>query len=89
MTKEQIELGRHALGLPNRKHTTYRNHFVTGPGSNDYSEWMAMVAQGDAMHGAGSALTGGDDVFWLTKQAARLCLKPNEHLDREARWPRG
>ncbi len=46
MTENQIELGRHALGLPNKERTSYRNHFCAGPGHTDYPEWMAMREQG-------------------------------------------
>lgn len=89
MTDNQIELGRHALGLPNKQHTSYRNHFVAGPTHDDYAEWMTMVSEGNAVRGERSEITGGDYVFWLTIKGALLCRKPNEHLDRETKWPRG
>lgn len=89
MTKEQRELGRHALGLPNKQRTTYRNHFIAGATHDDYAEWMAMVSDGNATRGDPSELTGGDYVFCLTMAGAKLCLNLNEHLGREARWPRG
>lgn len=83
MTEKQIELGRHALGLPNDRRMSYRNHFVADLGHTDYTTWLAMVEQGDAFHGRPSELTGGDDLFWLTKKGAMLCLKPSEKLDPE------
>lgn len=83
MTPEQIELARHALGLPNSRRTSYRNHFVTGAGCDDYAEWQAMVAAGFAKRRAGNQLSGGDDVFWLTEAGAKTALLPREHLDRE------
>ncbi len=49
MTETQAKLARHALGLPNKKNTSYRNRFYTGPGSPDYLEWQAMVAEGNAV----------------------------------------
>lgn len=82
MSPEQIELARHALGLDGYRKKSYRNHFVTGPGSDDYTNWQAMVAAGYAKRRAGSALTGGDDLFWLTEAGARLALK-GETLDQE------
>lgn len=83
MSPEQIELARHALGLDGARRQSYRNHFVTGPGSNDYTNWQAMVAAGHAKRRAGSAMTGGDDLFWLTESGARLALKDREKLDPE------
>lgn len=68
MTPEQIELARHALGLPNDRRRSYRNRFVTGPGHSDYDNWMQMVAAGNARRRSGNQLTGGDDFFWLTEQ---------------------
>lgn len=83
MTPEQIELARHALGLPNSRRKTYRNHFVTGPGHSDYDNWQAMVKDGHARRRAGNQITGGDDLFWLTKEGATLALKKGERLDLE------
>ena len=83
MTPTQRKLARHALGLPNKQRRSYRNHFVTGPGSVDYREWHTMVAMGDATRRAGSALTGGDDLFRLTRAGAESALEPGERLDAE------
>lgn len=83
MTPEQIELARHALGLGNGRLVSYRNHFVTGPGHSDYDNWTAMVASHMATRRKGSALTGGDDIFYLTPAGAKAALKRGERLDPE------
>lgn len=83
MSAAQIELARHALGLPNRRKRSYRNHFVAGPGHDDYAAWMAMVDAGCAKRRDGNALTGGDDLFWLTRAGAAATLKRGERLDPE------
>jgi hypothetical protein len=83
MTQEQRELARHALGLPNQRNTSYRNHFVTGEGSSDYPHWIKMVEAGYAKRRAGSPLTGGDDLFWLSRKGAELALKGFETLCQE------
>lgn len=86
MTFEQKELARHALGLPNKKRTSYRNHFVTGPGTEDYEPWMQMVMDGNANHRNATQMgwvTGNMDLFWLTRRGAELALGPNEDLDPE------
>ena len=81
MTPQQIELARHALGLPNKQRKSYRNRFVTGPGHTDYDNWMAMTASGDARRRDGKSLPfGGSDMFWLTRQGAEKALLPKEKL---------
>lgn len=83
MTPHQIELARHALGLTGDRRMSYRNHYVVGPGNADHDAWMALVAAGDARQRGGSQLTGGDDLFWLTRQGATAALQPGEQLDPE------
>uniref|UniRef100_A4WTA8 Uncharacterized protein n=1 Tax=Cereibacter sphaeroides (strain ATCC 17025 / ATH 2.4.3) TaxID=349102 RepID=A4WTA8_CERS5 len=83
MTPRQIELARHALGLPNRRKQSYRNHFVTGPGAPDYDAWEAMVTDGFAKKFRGGALSGGDPVFILTPKGAMAALERGERLDPE------
>lgn len=85
MTPSQITLARHALGLPNKRRQSYRNHFVAGLGHDDYADWMAMVAAGLAWRrdGSKSQLTGGDDLFRLTRAGAEAALAPRERLDPE------
>lgn len=82
MTPAQIELARHALGLPNKRRQSYRNHYVVGPGK-DFDEWQAMVGEGNARTHSGSVLSGGDPIFWLTKAGATAALKSGERLDPE------
>ena len=83
MTPTQIELARHALGLPNRNRVSYRNHYVTGQDAPEHREWCAMVDAGEARRGKPSQLTGGDDCFWLTAKGAALALHAGEALNRE------
>lgn len=83
MTPAQIELGRHALGLPNRTRRSYRNHFCAGPEHFDWQDWMQMVASGDARRYPATELSGGDDVFKLTRMGAEACLHVGELLDKE------
>lgn len=81
MTPTQRDLSRHALGLDGRRRQSYRNHFVTGEGCADHVEWMAVVDAGHAWRRAGNELTGGDDLFRLTRAGAELALNPHERLD--------
>lgn len=83
MSPEQRELARHALGLPNKRRRSYRNHFVTGEGSTDHPHWVAMVGAGEAWRRPGSPLTGGDDLFGLTRLGAEAALDKREGLDPE------
>jgi hypothetical protein len=83
MSPDQKELARHALGLPNVRRRSYRNHFVAGEGHSDFTNWLAMVEAGEAKRRKGNALTGGDDLFRLTKAGAEAALNPRERLDPE------
>jgi len=83
MTPDQTELARHALGLPNERKRSYRNHFVAGLGHTDFEDWLAMTEAGEARRREKAKFCGGDDVFWLTPTGARLALKAGETLDPE------
>ena len=83
MTPQQIELARHALGLPNERHCSYRNYFTAGKDHPDFPDWIAMVADGNARRRISSRMAGGDDVFWLTLEGATFALRPRETLDPE------
>jgi hypothetical protein len=80
MTEKQIELARHALGLPNAKNESYRNHFCTE--RND-KEWSAMVEQGDAVMRESQLLDDDHVFFHLTLQGALAARGPKEHISRE------
>lgn len=76
MTPKQTDMARHALGLDGRRNVSYRNRYVTGPGSGDHEPWLAMVAAGLAGKRDGKTLPyGGDDMFWLTPAGARAVLR--------------
>lgn len=82
MTESQKKLARHALGFPNKKNTSYRNHFCIGKGGDGYSEWEAMVSSGEAVKRTGPHW-GGDDMFHLTLKGGLAARETKEHLSRE------
>jgi hypothetical protein len=82
VSPKQRELARHALGLPNRTKTSYRNHFCIGAGNPDHAEWEKMVEAGEAVKRSGPNW-GGDDMFHLTLEGALKAREPKEHLSRE------
>jgi hypothetical protein len=83
MTPQQIELARHALGLPNDRRRSYRNYFTAGTGHPDFADWIAMIKAGTAKRRISSRMAGGDDVFWLTIEGAQAALQHGESLDPE------
>lgn len=83
MTPAQLELARHALGLPNGRKRSYRNSFVTGEESPDHAPWMDMVSAGLANRRAKAKHYGGMDIFWLTTSGAKAALVNGERLDPE------
>ena len=83
MTDAQIILARHALGLPNKISTSYRNYFCTGTGSSDFADWTEMVEFGHATKCGPFEIFGGDFMFYLTLAGASSALKGREKLCRE------
>jgi hypothetical protein len=84
LTKSQIDLARHALGLPNAQRRSYRNRFVAGLDHPDYDDWYAMSREGYATRRDGAKLPfGGDDLFHLTRKGAEAALVGRETLDPE------
>jgi hypothetical protein len=84
MTKRQIDLARHALGLPNEARRSYRNRFVAGLEHPDYDDWYAMSQNGWAKRRDGTKLPfGGMDMFHLTRPGAESALVGSESLDPE------
>lgn len=66
LTEKQRHCIGHALGY-NQAGRAFRNYFVTGPGSNDWDTWEALVAEGLAMRHGPSPLYGGDYCFLVTE----------------------
>ena len=65
MTPKQRDIMKHALGA-DRGAPGWRNHFVTGPGSDDYDDCEALVAAGLMAKRSGGPLSGGDPVYRVT-----------------------
>ena len=81
MTVEQRELARHALGLPNRNKTSYRNRYVC---NESHPVWSELVRLGLAtMRPAHTVPFGGCALFYLTEDGAKLALDKGEKLCRE------
>jgi hypothetical protein len=82
MTPRQRDFARHALGLPNKKNVSYRNHFCIGVNGDGYADWEDLVAKGLAVKRTGD-LWGGDDMFHLTLEGALMVREVKEHLSPE------
>jgi hypothetical protein len=82
MTDRQREFARHALGLPNKKNVSYRNHFCIGKGGDGYEDWEDLVRQGLAVRRS-SSICGGDYFFHLTLRGALMVHELKEHLSQE------
>jgi len=69
---EQLHILQHSLGLDQYgRGTFYRNHFVTGEGSMDHADCMALVDAGYMGVRKNHPLTDGDDGFWVTEAGKR------------------
>ena len=80
MTPQQITLARHALGLPNRQNTTYRNRYSAGKGHASHPTWEQMVKAGAATATRHAGGLGGQDTFSLTLAGAKAALQAGESL---------
>ena len=61
---EGLHILQHSLGLDQYgQGRPYRNHFCTGPGSDDYSTCQELVRHGLMTCTKGNAISGGDSVF--------------------------
>lgn len=80
LPEKLASLARHALGLPNKRRTSYRNRYVVGD-CEDGQYWQILVDSGLARKRHGSTLPfDGDHMFSLTKEGATLALKRGEKL---------
>lgn len=66
---DRLHILQHSLGLDKYgQGRQYRNHFVTGPGSDDYDNCVSLVADGLMAMRNGSAISGGDPIFSVTQK---------------------
>jgi hypothetical protein len=76
MRDAKLHILQHSLGVDEfGRGRQYRNHFVTGEGSIDHPHCMALVEMGLMTKHAGSALTGGDDLFHVTEAGRRYVVE--------------
>lgn len=76
MTDRQRQIARHMLFGSSTSKRSYRNRFMTGPGTDDYGTLCDM-------HSAGLVELRGDCHWRLTRAAAESVLLPGESLDPE------
>lgn len=75
MTPNQLHILQHSLGLDEYgRGRTYRNRFVTGAGSADHPDCLALVEQGFMTRVANVAMFGGDDYFTVTDAGRRAAV---------------
>ena len=72
-TPRQVGILRHALGLKeDGSGRSYRRHFVTGPGSDDFDDCEALARAGFMSKRNGSQLSGGDPIYLVTDAGAAI-----------------
>jgi hypothetical protein len=81
LSEAQIHILRHSLGVPDPGQTNmYRNHFVTGEGSLDHPDCMALVEAGLMTRHRGNPVTGDMDLF-LVNDAGKRAVR--QHLQEQ------
>lgn len=74
-SERQVSILRHALGLkPDGSGRSYRCHFVTGPGSDDFDDCEALTVAGYMTKRPGSLLSGGDPTYLVTNEGSRAAI---------------
>lgn len=73
-TRRQLDIMRHALGLPHSAEG-YRNYFVTGPGSSDYSHIQELCQEGYMRRVENAQLPEGDECYMVTNEGKDLCKR--------------
>lgn len=68
ITERQIDILKHATAWPK----LYRNHFCTGPGSDDYADCNALVNEG---------LMDADRVDWIPDDLFTVTAKGKAFLE--------
>lgn len=64
----KLHILQHSLGLDDYGGgNQYRNHFCATPGSKDFDECRALVADSTMAERAGNELSGGDSVFYVRR----------------------
>lgn len=77
MDAKQLHILQHSLGLDEYgRGTFYRNRFVTGVGSKDHLDCMALHEQGFMTRVANVEMFGGGDYFTVT-EAGKLAAVAN------------
>ena len=86
--EKQLHILQHSLGLDRfGRGTFYRNHFVTGEGSMDHADCMALVHAGLMTMRKGHPLSGGDDVFWVTDRGKAAVVEQSPSPPKLSRSP--
>lgn len=80
-SEAQLHILRHSLGL-NYGKEIYRNHFCTNERTTDWPDCVALVDMGLMTRQKGGALTGGDDVFYVTEAGEKVALDSKPKLTR-------
>lgn len=67
--EKQLHILQHSLGVDRYgQGNQYRNHFCTSEGTVDFPDCMRLVELRLMTRRKGSAITGGDDVFYVTPE---------------------
>jgi len=91
MTPKQLHILQHSLGLDQYgQGSFYRNHFVTGPGSDDYDDCKELARNGLMVMATVTMMSGGDHAFFVTDEGKKAVsdesLKPPKLTKAQKRY---
>ncbi|MBB4520521.1 UNVERIFIED_ORG: hypothetical protein M2435_001301 [Rhizobium sophorae] len=76
MDAKQLHILQHSLGIDQYgRGRMYRDHFVTGEGSDDHADCMALTAPGYLTRRANVPMYGGSDLFRVTDAGKRAVVE--------------
>lgn len=86
MVDKKLSILQHSLGVNEfGQGEQYRNHFVTGQGSVDWTACNELVGTGLMTVKRNHELSGGDDCFWVTAAGKKYVSEKSPQPPRVSR----
>lgn len=86
MNPKHLHILQHSLGCDQYgQGTQYRNHFVTGPGSEDFDDCRQMAAEGLLKDHGAQRMYAGDHLFTVSDKGKAVMLQESPQSPRLTR----
>lgn len=86
MTPKQLHILQHALGCDQYgRGNHYRNYYVTGPGSDNFTDCRELVESGLMQDRGANSIAGGDNVFQVTQAGKEAIIRESQPVPQVSR----